>query len=107
MATTTIEKVADDGSGNEGSCGRRRYGRRKLQMCSSMVEEAAVLSLVGGKSCTRKQRRRRQWLCTKVTTGLEVSYGGEVPRVYGSRVSLGGWGCGGLLLLCTVLSWFD
>lgn len=43
---------------NGRSCGRRCRGWRKLQRCPLMVEEAVVLSLDGGKSCTWKQR---QW----------------------------------------------
>ncbi|RRT40752.1 hypothetical protein B296_00031031 [Ensete ventricosum] len=48
-------KKASDGGGR--SCGRRHHGRRKLQTCPSVAEDAMVLFLDGGRSCTPKQRR--------------------------------------------------
>lgn len=40
----------------DGSCVRRRHGRRKLLKCMSIVEESVVLSLDGRSICPRRQK---------------------------------------------------
>lgn len=75
---TMTEEPPDDASGDRISYGRRQrrwrklrtmavateevrhHGQRKLQMCLSMMEKVAVLSLGVGRSCTQKQQWQRE-----------------------------------------------
>lgn len=57
MTLATKEKASDNTNDNNKSYERQRRRQRKLQMCSLMAEEAAVLSLDSGRSCTRKQQQ--------------------------------------------------
>ena len=58
--TTMMEKAADNDNDGRGSYRRWHQGQRKLQMCPSVVEEAANLSLNDKRSCTWKQWRWRE-----------------------------------------------
>lgn len=65
MATAAMAEAVDNSSNDGESCERRQrrwrklqkvtQGQKKLQMCPSMVEEVAVLSLGGSRRCTRNR----------------------------------------------------
>ena len=53
-----MEELLNDGeASDEGSYGRRQW---KLQAVMSSAEEAMVLSLDDGRSCTQKQRWQKE-----------------------------------------------
>lgn len=51
IGVMTVE-ATDDNSDDSESYGRRCRGQRKLQMCPLVAEEAAILFLDNGRSCT-------------------------------------------------------
>ncbi|RWW49293.1 hypothetical protein BHE74_00044570 [Ensete ventricosum] len=85
-----MEEISNGRKGGGESCRRQHRGRSKLQMCPSVAEEAADLSL-GGVSRTRNQRCWRELrtrAATMIASDLFVDSRGSIKAICRRRREL-------------------